>query len=163
MSAVSAMIMAGPRVYAAMAADHALPKGLAYHSRRGVPVVAVIVQCMIALGFAIASDPDQLIRIAGFTLALFAALTVGAVFVFRARGKVSAYRVPGYPVTPLLFIGLSLWTVYFGISANPRVSLAIIAVLVVGAGSTWRQVEASRARGAAPAASPSVGSTVASG
>jgi APA family basic amino acid/polyamine antiporter len=162
-SAVSAMIMAGPRVYAAMAADHALPKGLAYHSRRGVPLVAVVVQCMLAIGFAVAGDPDQLIRIAGFTLAIFAALAVGAVFVFRARGKVSAYRIPGYPVTPLLFIGLSLWTVAVGISANPGVSLAIIAVLVVGAGVTWRQLEASRTRDAAPAVGPSIGPTAASG
>ena len=43
MSAVSAMMMAGPRVYAAMAADHALPRPLAYYSKRGVPSVAVIV------------------------------------------------------------------------------------------------------------------------
>jgi basic amino acid/polyamine antiporter, APA family len=132
MSAVSAMMMAGPRVYAAMAADHALPSALARYSRRGVPSVAVIVQCVLALVFAITSDPDHLIRLIGFTLALFAALTVGAVFVFRARGQVAAYRTPGYPVTPLLFIALSLWIVYFGVSAQPKISLEILALLVVG-------------------------------
>lgn len=132
MSAVSAMVMAGPRVYATMAADHALPRQLAHYSERGVPVVSVVVQCVLAIGFAIASDPDQLIRIVGFTLAMFAALTVGAVFVFRARGKVAPYRTPGYPVTPILFIGLSLWTVYFGVSANPRVSAIIAIVLAAG-------------------------------
>ena len=40
-SAVSAMIMAGPRVYAAMAADRALPPQLGWYSKRGVPTVAV--------------------------------------------------------------------------------------------------------------------------
>lgn len=132
MSAVSAMVMAGPRVYATMAADHALPRQLAHYSKRGVPVVAVVTQCVLAIGFAIASNPEQLIRIVGFTLAMFAALTVGSVFVFRARGKVAPYRTPGYPVTPILFIGLSLWTVYFGVSANPKVSAIIVAVLVAG-------------------------------
>jgi APA family basic amino acid/polyamine antiporter len=132
-STVSAMMMAGPRVYATMAADHALPAVLARYSKRGVPSIAVIVQCVLALGFAIASDPDQLIRIIGFTLALFAALTVGSVFIFRARGKVAPFRTPGYPVTPLLFIAVSLWTVYFGMSGQPKVSLTILAVLVVGA------------------------------
>jgi APA family basic amino acid/polyamine antiporter len=133
MSTVSAMMMAGPRVYATMAADHALPHVLARYSKRGVPSVAVIVQCVLSIGFALVSNPDQLIRLVGFTLAIFATLTVGAVFVFRARGKVSPYRTPGYPVTPLLFVALSVWTVYFGVSAQPILSLEILAVLVVGA------------------------------
>jgi APA family basic amino acid/polyamine antiporter len=132
MSAVSAMMMAGPRVYATMAADHALPQQLAYYSKRGVPSVSVVVQCVLAIGFAILSDPDHLIRLVGFTLATFAALTVGAVFVFRARGKVAPFRTPGYPVTPLLFVALSVWTVYFGVSAQPKLSLEIAAVLAVG-------------------------------
>jgi len=132
MSAVSAMMMAGPRVYATMAADHALPRQFAYYSKRGVPSVAVIVQCLLAIGFAVFSDPDHLIRLVGFTLAAFAALTVGAVFVFRARGKTSPYRVPGYPVTPLLFIALSAWTVYFGASSDLKLTAEIAVVLAVG-------------------------------
>lgn len=43
MSAVSAMTMAEPRVYATMAADHALPRSVARYTTRGVPSVAVIV------------------------------------------------------------------------------------------------------------------------
>jgi basic amino acid/polyamine antiporter, APA family len=132
MSAVSAMMMAGPRVYATMAADHALPRQLAYYTKRGVPSVAVIVQCVLAMAFAIGSDPDSLIRLVGFTLAIFAALTIGAVFVFRARGQVSPFRVPGYPVTPLLFIALSAWTVFFGVSSQPKLSAEIAGVLIVG-------------------------------
>ncbi len=134
MSAVSAMMMAGPRVYATMAADHALPKPLAYYSKRGVPVVAVVVQCVLAIGFAIFSDPDALIRLVGFTLAAFAALTVGALFVFRRRAQVGAFRMPGYPITPLLFIALSVWTVIFGVSGDPRLSAEIAGVLAVGTG-----------------------------
>jgi APA family basic amino acid/polyamine antiporter len=132
-SAVSAMMMAGPRVYATMAADHALPHPLARYSARGVPSVAVAVQCVLALGFAIISDLGKLLEFIGFTLAIFAALAVGAVFILRARGKVSAFRTPGYPVTPLLFIALSAWTVYNGVVARPWLSVATVGVLVVGA------------------------------
>src|SRR5262249_216192 len=56
MSAVSAMIMAGPRVYATMAADHALPTILARYTKRGVPAVAVAVQCGFAMLFALLFD-----------------------------------------------------------------------------------------------------------
>jgi APA family basic amino acid/polyamine antiporter len=134
MSAVSAMMMAGPRVYATMAADHALPKQLAYYSKRGVPVVAVVLQCVLAMVFAIFFNPEDLMQQVGFTLAAFAALTVGAVFVFRRRGKVSSYRVPGYPVTPILFLALSAWTVYYGANKKPILALSVVFTLVVGTG-----------------------------
>jgi APA family basic amino acid/polyamine antiporter len=132
MSTVSAMMMAGPRVYATMAADHALPRPLAHYTRRGVPAVAIVVQCVLAMLFAIFSNPDHLVKLVGFTLAMFAALTVGAVFVFRARGMKSPFRTPLYPLTPLLFLALSAWTVYFGAAAEPRLTAEIAAVLVVG-------------------------------
>jgi APA family basic amino acid/polyamine antiporter len=131
MSAVSAMTMAGPRVSATMAADHALPSALARYSKRGVPSLAVVTQCVLAIGFAIFSNPGWLMQVTGFALALFAALTIGAVFIFRARGMVAAYRTPGYPATPLVFIALSAWTVYFGAKAQPMLCLALVIVLAV--------------------------------
>src|SRR5580704_5434239 len=60
-SAVSAMVMAGPRVYASMAADRALPHQLAYYSKRGVPSVAVALQGAIAIGFVLVAKIGQLI------------------------------------------------------------------------------------------------------
>jgi APA family basic amino acid/polyamine antiporter len=131
-SAVSAMVMAGPRVYAAMAADGALPEPLSRHSRRGVPTIAVITQGVLGVVFVLVGDLGQLIRFVGFTLAIFAALTVGALFVLRARGYRAPYRTLGYPVTPLLFIALSGWIAYAQIQANLRESLVVLAVLAVG-------------------------------
>src|ERR1700733_10868151 len=59
-SAVSAMVMAGPRVYAAMAGDRALPKQLAWHSARGVPTVAVMTQGVLGIAFVMVGDLGQL-------------------------------------------------------------------------------------------------------
>jgi len=122
-SSVSAMVMAGPRVYAAMANDRALPKKLAFHNKRGVPTFAVIVQGGLGILFVIAADPDQLLRFVGFSLAIFAALTVSALFVMRRRGLPSPYRAFGYPVTPVLFIGMSAWIAYAQIDKNPLEAL----------------------------------------
>jgi len=131
-SAVSAMVMAGPRVYAAMAADGALPQQLASHSKRGVPVVAVASQAVLGIAFVMIGDLGQLIRFAGFTLAVFAALTVGALFILRARGLKGPYKTFGYPVTPLIFIGTSIWIAYAQIKQNPTESLVVAGVLVAG-------------------------------
>jgi basic amino acid/polyamine antiporter, APA family len=131
-SAVSAMVMAGPRVYSAMALDRALPRSLARHSRRGVPTVAVITQGVLGCLFAMVGDPDVLIRFVGFTLAIFAALTVGALFVLRARGLRAPYKTIGYPVTPIAFIALSAWIAYAQIAEHPEESRVVGFVLAIG-------------------------------
>ncbi|HET7504644.1 MAG TPA: amino acid permease [Kofleriaceae bacterium] len=131
-SAVSAMVMAGPRVYAAMARDRALPRPLGRYSSRGVPTVSVIAQGTLGCMFAVVGDPDALIRFVGFTLAIFAALTVGALFVLRARGLRAPYQTLGYPVTPLAFIAMSGWIAFAQISEHPRESLVIGLVLAIG-------------------------------
>ena len=131
-SAVSAMVMAGPRIYAAMAADRALPEPLSRHSRRGVPTLAVVTQGVLGVLFVLVGDLGQLIRFVGFTLAIFAALTVGALFVLRSRGYRAPYRTPGYPLTPILFIALSGWIAYAQIVEHFRESLGVLIVLAVG-------------------------------
>jgi len=131
-SSVSAMIMAGPRVYAAMAIDRALPGFLSRHNKRGVPVGAVIVQGVLASVAVLVGEIDQLIRYVGFTLTIFAGLTVGAVFLLRRRGHHAAYRTWGYPLTPMVFIGVSLWIAYAQVKGNPKESLTALGVLLVG-------------------------------
>ena len=90
-SSVSAMIMAGPRVYAAMADDRALPQPARapQQARRAGRRGRRRRACSASL-FVLVGDLGALIRFVGFTLAIFAALTVGAVFVLRARGHRAA-------------------------------------------------------------------------
>jgi APA family basic amino acid/polyamine antiporter len=130
-STVSAMVMAGPRVYASMAADGALPRPLAWHSVRGVPSVAVVAQGGLAVLFVVVATLPQLVEFVGFALAASAALTVASLFVMRRRGAISAYRAWGYPVTPVLFIALSLWIVYSQVAAHPRASAIVAGVMAV--------------------------------
>ncbi len=132
-SAVSAMVMAGPRVYAAMAADRALPHHLAYYSKRGVPVAAVAAQGVLATLFVLVGDLGQLMRFVGFTLAMFAALAVGSLFVLRRRGLRGTYRTFGYPVTPIIFIAVSGWIAYSQIAKYPTESVIVALGLVAGA------------------------------
>jgi len=124
--------MAGPRVYASMAADRALPQKLAYHNKRGVPVVAVITQGVLGCLFVLVGDLGQLIRFVGFTLTIFAGLAVAAVFVLRARGHRAAYQTFGYPITPLAFLLLSAWIAYAQIKEHPWESAVVGGVLLLG-------------------------------
>ena len=136
-SSVSAMVMAGPRVYSAMARDRALPTALARHNRRGVPAIAVVVQAVLACTFVMVGDVGKLIRFVGFALAIFAGLAVASVFVLRAQGKRSTYRTTGYPITPAIFIAVSLWIVYAQVRDRPLEALAVAFVLILGGAIYW--------------------------
>ncbi len=134
MSAVSAMVMAGPRVYAAMAEDGALPAVLARRSKRGVPLVAVGLQGVLATTIVLVGELGEVLRYVGFLLSIFAALAVGAVFVLRVRRPDAArpYRTWGYPVTPILFIVMAGWVTYAQIDRNPDEAIWCFRTLEVG-------------------------------
>ncbi len=151
-SAVSAMIMAGPRVYAAMAENRAMPRQLGHHNKRGVPVFSVVLQGALGCLFVLLGALDQLMRFVGFTLTIFAALAVAAVFVLRRRGMRGAYRTFGYPATPIAFIAASLWIAYAQIQGNPKECLVVGLVLLVGGAVYFATM-----RGAPPPPSPAAG------
>jgi APA family basic amino acid/polyamine antiporter len=119
-SAVSAMVMAGPRVYAAMADDGALPALLARRTARGVPLAAVLLQGGIAVVVVLVADLGEVMQYVGFLLWVFAALAVGAVVVLRrTRPELPRpYRTVGYPVTPVVFVAASAWVTYAQLDAG---------------------------------------------
>src|SRR5262249_30344726 len=83
--------------------------------------------------FVLVSDLGQLLRFSAFTLALFAALTCGALFIMRRRGMPSGYRTPLYPIPPLVFIAISAWIAYAQFKANPKALAVAVGVLAIGA------------------------------
>jgi APA family basic amino acid/polyamine antiporter len=104
--AVSAMTFAGPRVYAAMARDGALPAALAGQRAGGPPVRALVLQSGFATLLLASGSFESLVVWGGITLALSSALAVVAVLWLRAREPALArpYRATGYPWTPLAFV-----------------------------------------------------------
>lgn len=135
-AAVSAMLMAGPRVYERMGRDYPSLAVLARRSHGRGPVAAVTLQAVLALAMIATSSFGALLLFIGFTLSLVAGLTVAGVFVLRRRepGLARPVRTWGYPVTPLLFVVLSGWMIVHALVENPASSWAGLATAVVGLG-----------------------------
>ena len=133
-SSVSAMLMAGPRVYETMGRDHPSLAILARRTRHGGPAVAVALQAATAEAMIMTSSFGALLRYIGFTLSLTAGLAVFGVLVLRRRepGLPRPYRTWGYPVTPLLFVALSAWMVVHALVQNPASSWAGLATVIAG-------------------------------
>jgi APA family basic amino acid/polyamine antiporter len=130
-SSVGAMTMAGSRVYEAMGCDHRPLSLLARRSARGAPAVAVAVQAALALAMVATTSFGTLLGFIGFTLSVSAGLTVLGVFVLRLREPRLArpYRALGYPVTPLLFLALSIWMIGHSLVERPVSSIAGVATI----------------------------------
>lgn len=139
LSGMGAMVLAGPRVYFAMARDGLLLGPLArIDERSGVPVNAVWLQALIAAVMVVTASFEALLFYIGFTLSLFSALAVAGLFVLRRKGQPQpSFRVPGYPLTPLVFIAASLGMVVFALVDNPWRGLPSGLTLAVGLGLYW--------------------------
>ena len=138
-SSISAMIMEGPRIYQSVGDDYPSFHFLSKRKGDSGPYIAIILQAIIAILMLMTARFDELIMYIGFTLSLNSALTVAGVFVMRKRHPELArpYKCWGYPVTPVIFILLSLWMIVFTLINNPMVALAGGGTILSGALLYW--------------------------
>jgi APA family basic amino acid/polyamine antiporter len=125
LSVISAMILAGPRVYYAMARDGVFIKTLGkLREKHQTPAHAIALQGALAIVMAITASFDKLLIYIGFTLSLFAVLTVFGLILLRKRNhrRHSGYKTWGYPLTPIVFIVGNLWIIFYSIKNKPFTS-----------------------------------------
>ncbi len=129
---ISAMLLTGPRVAEAMARDGFLPERFGRLNHRNVPSFAVFFQATLAVLIALTSSFTALLIYIGFTLNIFAALTVISLFRLRRSGR-STHRICiGYPIPPLIFTIFALWITVWSIQSQPISTLTGIATLTLG-------------------------------
>lgn len=134
-STISAMVMAGPRVLQVAGEDLPGLHLLAKRTRGGSPLRAILLQQMLALAFVMTDSFEGVLSYAGFTLNLFALLTVAGVFVLRFTEPdlPRPYRVTGYPFTPALFIVMNAMVLVFVLNSRPLAAVAGLLTILAGA------------------------------
>lgn len=138
-STISAMTFAGPRVTARLGHEVQALQVLGRINRHGVPGIAIVAQSLIALVLVLFNQFQLVIDIIGFTLSLSTSLTVAGVFILRRKHAhlQPAYRTWGYPVTPILFLLINAWILYYGFMQKWQASLGGLLIIVLGAGLWW--------------------------
>jgi APA family basic amino acid/polyamine antiporter len=142
-STISAMMLAGPRVIEAMAADIPPLRPLAQRSVTGSPSRAVLLQGALALAFVMTDSFAGVLTYAGFTLTLSTLLAVIGVIVLRRREPdlPRPYHAWGYPWTALFFAAFSVWTLIIVIRDRPIEAVGGVVTLGIAALLTWVVVE----------------------
>lgn len=133
-STVSAMTLAGPRVLQVIGEDFHALRFLARTNTDGIPSTAIFFQSSLALIFILTSSFESILVFAGFTLALNSFATVLGVFVLRWRRPElrRPYRTFAYPVTPLVYLALTGWTLTFVLLNRPQEGLFGLAIIAAG-------------------------------
>ncbi|MGE0621746.1 MAG: APC family permease [Pseudomonadales bacterium] len=134
-STVSAMIMAGPRVLQVIGQDFGAFRALACTNAHDVPAIAIAVQSAVTLFFIFTASFESILVFAGFTLGVNTFFTVLGVFVLRRRSPdlPRPYRVPLYPLPPIVFLAITGWTLAYILRDRPEEGWMGLAIIASGA------------------------------
>jgi len=129
------VILVTPRVLQAMAADGVFFRRLAVlHPVYQTPTAATIALALFAAVLTLTGTFRQLVDYVTFGDWLFFASVVATLYVYRARdqGVRPAFAVPGYPVTPAVFVLVSLYIVVSAVTSSPRNSAISAGLIALG-------------------------------
>jgi APA family basic amino acid/polyamine antiporter len=134
------VIMVSPRVYQTMAADGLFfPSFARLHPKHQTPTTAILVQGIWGVLLVLTGKYGQLLDYVVFCDWIFFGLSVVSLFVLRKRDAAAgiadppdAFRVPGWPVTPAVFVLAAAYVVLGSIKSNPMNALLGAGILVLG-------------------------------
>jgi basic amino acid/polyamine antiporter, APA family len=145
-SSANGTLLTTSRIYYAMARDGLIFRSMgALSPSRDVPTVAILASAGWAAILALSGTFEQLLSYVVSVGWAFYALGAACVFGYRRLQPDLArpYRVPGYPVTPALFITASIVMLVDAAMRQPRDALVGLAVILIGTlvHAWWRGVK----------------------
>ena len=128
------LILAGARIYYAMAKDGLLFKSIGRVNRRSVPGIALILQCTWASILCLSGTYNQLLDFLIFAELIFYILTLVAIFVLRRTRPTMErpYRAFGYPVLPAIYIAMALFLEVQLLRYKPQNTWPGLIIVLVG-------------------------------
>lgn len=128
------MILAGPRVYYAMAVDGLFFKRVGSLNVRGVPAFALIVQGVWSVLLCLSGTYGNLLDYVIFAVLLFFALTILAIFILRTKRPdiPRPYKAFGYPYIPALYILTTIVIMVILLIYKPNYTFPGLGIVLLG-------------------------------
>jgi APA family basic amino acid/polyamine antiporter len=128
------LILAGPRLYYAMARDGLLFKGLGTLSRRAVPALGLVIQGVWASALTLSGTYGNLLDYIIFAALLFYVMTVAGIFVLRRRRPdlPRPVRAPLYPWLQIVYVVLSAAVMLDLLLVKPKYTWPGLLIVLTG-------------------------------
>lgn len=134
-SAGNSVVLTTPRVFYAMSRDRLFFERFGrVHPGYGTPVNAIVASGVLAALFTITGTFNQLLTYVVFTAWIFYGLAAASLFLYRRQQPDAPrpFRVPGYPLTPALFVASAAGLVVHTIVTQPERAAVGLGALAVG-------------------------------
>ncbi len=133
-SSVAAMICAGSRVNERMGQDLAFLRWLTPRTSHGAPLISILVVSVLSIAMIFTGTFDEVLHYVEALLVMSSCLAVLAVIWLRWRRPDAErpFKVPLYPLTPLLFAVMIVYMLKVMWTTRPIESLVGVGTLLVG-------------------------------
>lgn len=128
------LILAGARVYYAMAEHGLFFKKTGTLNKHAVPEYGLWIQCVVASLLCLSGSYGDLLTMISFVVVIFYIVTIIGIFVLRKKmpDAERPYKAFGYPVLPIMYIILALAFCVGLVSASPKYSLWGLGIVLLG-------------------------------
>ncbi|MEO6254004.1 MAG: amino acid permease [Ferruginibacter sp.] len=128
------LILAGARVYNAMAIDGLFFKKAATLNKFSVPEYALWAQCIMAAILCLSGKYGDLLDMISFVVVLFYVLTIVGIFILRKKRPDAErpYKAFGYPVLPAIYILMGLAFCILLINYKPQYTWPGLIIVLIG-------------------------------
>jgi APA family basic amino acid/polyamine antiporter len=128
------LIMAGPRVYYAMAKDGVFFKKVGEINKKGVPGFALAVQGLWSVLLCLSGTYGDLLDYVIFAVLIFFTLTILAIFILRKKRPdiPRPYKAFGYPVIPAIYIATTIIIMIILLIYKPDYTFPGLGIVLIG-------------------------------
>jgi APA family basic amino acid/polyamine antiporter len=133
------LILAGARIYYAMAKDRLFFQSVGTVNRHHAPGTALVVQCIWASVLCLSGTYSQLLDFLIFAVLIFYILTLSGLFVLRRKrpDMERPYRAFGYPVLPVAYIVMAVFIEVQLLRYKPQFTWPGLIIVLLGVPVYW--------------------------
>ncbi|HWP37044.1 MAG TPA: amino acid permease [Gemmatimonadales bacterium] len=136
LASLNGNVFATPRVFFGLARDGLAPASLALVNRGGTPWTATLAVGLVGVALAASGTFEWLLALSITLVLAVDGFTALALFRYRAREPGAAFRVPGYPLTAVAFVGVYALLLLGAALATPASTGVALIVLAAAYGAS---------------------------